>query len=88
MARLSYGGERYEKRSLQQRVRKRFEELQAMDEAEKRIPWHIVNAAQSVEEVQADINKIVESTLQNVNNGAPLYKMFQEGVYQLPEPNK
>ena len=59
-----------------------------MDEAEKRIPWHIVNAAQSVEEVQADINKIVESTLQNVNNGAPLYKMFQEGVFQLPEPNK
>jgi dTMP kinase len=88
LAQLSYGGERYEKRSLQQRVRKRFEELQAMDEAEKRIPWHIVNAAQSVEEVQADINKIVESTLQNVNNGAPLYKMFQEGVYQLPEPNK
>lgn len=73
---------------MQQRVRKRFEELQAMDEAGKRIPWHIVNAAQSVEQVQADINKIVESTMQSVNNGAPLYKMFQEGVYQLPKPSK
>lgn len=73
---------------MQQRVRKRFEELQAMDETEKRIPWHIVNAAQSVEQVQADINKIVEATIQRVNNGAPLYKMFQEGMYQLPKPSK
>lgn len=82
-----YGGERYEKRLLQQRVRKKFEELQAIDDAGKRIPWHIVNAAQSVEEVQSDINKIVEATIQTVNDGAPLYKMFQEGEYQLPEPS-
>ena len=30
-------------------------ELQAMDEKEGRVPWHVVNAALSVGEVQEDI---------------------------------
>lgn len=79
-----YGGERYEKRDLQIRVRKRFAELQAMDEVEGRIPWNVIDASQSIDQVQKDINKVVEETLHRVNDGSPLCKMFQEGHYQLP----
>lgn len=83
-----YGGERYEKRDLQMRVRQRFAELQLMDEKDKIVPWHIVNAAQSIDEVQADINRIVEETIQRVSEeGQPLNKMFQPGDYMLPTPS-
>lgn len=37
-----YGGERYEKRDLQIRVRQRFAELQSLDEKAGRVPWHVV----------------------------------------------
>ena len=58
-----------------------------MDEAEGRIPWNVVDASQSIDQVQQDINKIVEETLQRVNDGTPLCKMFQEGHYELPSPS-
>mmetsp|Transcript_2799 Transcript_2799/g.4231 ORF Transcript_2799/g.4231 Transcript_2799/m.4231 type:complete len:250 (+) Transcript_2799:67-816(+) len=79
-----YGGERYEKRELQLRVRKRFAELQAMDEGEKTVPWHIIDASQAIDDVQRDINKVVEETIKRVEGGAPLRKMFQDGKYLLP----
>lgn len=63
-----YGGERYEKKEMQQRVRKRFSELQEMDEADGTIPWYIVDAAQSIDDVQKDINAIVESTIEKVQS--------------------
>ena len=53
---------------MQQTVRQRFRELQETDEADGQIPWHIVDAAQSIEEVQAEINAIVESTIEKVNS--------------------
>jgi hypothetical protein len=37
-----YGGERYEKRDLQIRVRQRFSELQSLDEKAGRVPWHVI----------------------------------------------
>ncbi len=49
------------------------------------VPWHIVDAAQTVEDVQADINKIVAETIEKVSNGAPLRRMFEEGEYDLPQ---
>mmetsp|Transcript_758 Transcript_758/g.1172 ORF Transcript_758/g.1172 Transcript_758/m.1172 type:complete len:235 (+) Transcript_758:106-810(+) len=78
-----YGGERYEKRDMQIRVRERFGELQQMDEKDGRVPWHIVNAAQSIEEVQKDINKIVEDTVKSVAQGKPLFNMWKEGEHQV-----
>lgn len=83
-----YGGERYEKRSLQLKVRNRFGELQDQDAKDQTVPWHVVNAAQSIDEVQGDINKIVEETLAQVSNGKPLHKMFQQGEYLLPVPTQ
>ena len=69
-------------------MRERFAELQAKDEEHKRVPWHIVDASNSVEEVQKDINAIVERTLEKVQKGSPLYQMFQDGEYTLSIPEK
>eukprot|EP00526_Cylindrotheca_closterium_P023180 CAMPEP_0113646230 /NCGR_PEP_ID=MMETSP0017_2-20120614/24410_1 /TAXON_ID=2856 /ORGANISM="Cylindrotheca closterium" /LENGTH=171 /DNA_ID=CAMNT_0000558093 /DNA_START=90 /DNA_END=602 /DNA_ORIENTATION=+ /assembly_acc=CAM_ASM_000147 len=63
-----FGDERYEQSDMQKQVRKQFDKLQKQDEADGRVPWYIVNAAQTVEEVQGDINKIVESTISSVQD--------------------
>lgn len=97
-SRGGYGGERYEKRDMQVRVRQRFSDLQKMDESalitnastteedvaksEARVPWHLVDAAQSVEAVESDIWAIVQATMQKVKVGKPVYKMWQEGTYE------
>jgi hypothetical protein len=80
----SYGGERYEKRDLQMRVRKRFAELQSIDEKHGRVPWHVVDASQSIEEVKEKLAGIVTDTIERVQSGesgAPLRRMFAEGNY-------
>jgi hypothetical protein len=55
---------------MQTRVRQRFTELQRQDEQEadkqRQVPWHIVNAARSIEQVQEEINEIVLSTLDHL----------------------
>jgi hypothetical protein len=63
-----YGGERYETRDLQARVRQRFAQLQAKDEQEGQVPWHVVNAARSMEEVEQEIQQIVARTIDMVQN--------------------
>lgn len=73
---------------MQIRVRQRFKELRAIDENEKRVLWYDVDASQTVEEVQKDINNIVGKTMKRVAEGAELSKMFGEGKYQLPDPSK
>ena len=78
----SYGGERYENRDLQVRVRERFGDLQALDAG--RVPWTVVDAAQSIEKVQADIWTIVQETMESVvATGKPLRSMWQEEPYDL-----
>jgi len=80
-----YGGERYEKRDLQIRVRKRFAELQSIDEKHGRVPWHVVDASQSIEEVTKKLVSIVTDTLERVQSEpAPLRRMWGEGEYELP----
>ena len=75
-----YGGERYEKRELQLRVRQRFAQLQAQDERLQTVPWHVVNAAQTIQEVQEEINtivlKTVESVQQEQQQGKPMPTMW------------
>jgi len=53
---------------MQQRVRKRFSQLQEMDESDGQIPWLLVNAAQSIEDVQKEINEIVEKVVKKVQS--------------------
>ncbi|KAL7539915.1 hypothetical protein ACHAWF_006540 [Thalassiosira exigua] len=83
-----YGGERYEKRDLQMRVRQRFAELQSTDEKDGRVPWHIVDASQTVEEVKEKLVSIVTDTLERVQSGrAPLRRMWEDGEYEMKVPN-
>ena len=53
---------------MQTRVRERFSELQTQDEQVGQVPWHVVNAAGTIEEVQQEINRIVEQTIDRVQN--------------------
>ena len=81
----SYGGERYEKKELQIRVRQRFAELQSIDEEQGRVPWHVVDASLSIDEVKAQIAKIATDTIERVQSeSAPLCRMWGEGEYELP----
>lgn len=70
---------------MQIRVRQRFAELQAMDEKQGRVPWHIIDASKTVEEVTADIVGVVNATLKRVTEGAPVNKMWDDGEYELPK---
>lgn len=61
---------------MQVRVRERFDELQNMDQRDGRIPWKIIDAAQSVEDVEKDIEDVVQETVELVENGKPLEKLW------------
>ena len=65
---------------MQIRVKERFTELRQGDDV---VPWHVVNAAQAIEQVQADILAIVEDTVKQVQDGKPLPKLWMEGDYPL-----
>mmetsp|Transcript_874 Transcript_874/g.1526 ORF Transcript_874/g.1526 Transcript_874/m.1526 type:complete len:89 (-) Transcript_874:169-435(-) len=67
------------------RVRQRFGELQSIDEKQGRVPWHVVDASQSIEEVKEKLVSIVADTLERVQReSAPLPRMWGEGEYELP----
>ncbi|GKY91487.1 hypothetical protein MPSEU_000120900 [Mayamaea pseudoterrestris] len=88
-----YGNERYEQRDMQLRVRKRFHELQNMDapatdsvaDNSTSIPWYTIAAAQSMDQVEEEIYKAVQTTLSEVQQGKPLGKMWEHGAYDLNE---
>jgi hypothetical protein len=71
---------------MQIRVRERFGALQKLDE--DRIPWEIVDASQSIEEVEEDIWIIASETLERIEeHGKPLAKMWEGGCYDLAIPS-
>jgi dTMP kinase len=80
-----YGGERYEKRDLQLRVRGRFDELKEADDG--KINWHMIDAAQSMEAVTTDILSVVEKVIKEVEEGKPLQKLWSadDAVYDLKQ---
>lgn len=70
---------------MQIRVRKRFAELQALDEKQGRVSWHVVDASQSIEDVTKELVKIVNETVERVGKGpSPLRRMWEGGEYELP----
>ena len=68
------------------------------NEKQGRVPWHIVDASKTIEEVQKDIWGIVENTIERVEGSrdvdadgeevsakyCPLNRMWEEGEYKLP----
>ena len=64
---------------MQIRVREKFRQLQAVDEEQGNVPWYVVNAAQSIEDVQNEINAIVDKTVQHVQTtNKPLGQLWKE----------
>jgi len=71
---------------MQIRVRKRFADLQALEDSVNGTPWYMINAQQSAERVHSDIQQVVQTTIDQVNSGAPLRKLWLEGThYELPD---
>ncbi|KAL7563094.1 hypothetical protein ACA910_022586 [Epithemia clementina (nom. ined.)] len=95
-----YGEERYEQRDMQIRVRKRFAQLQRLDEESTkqhtskgpRVPtWYVIDAAQSMEQVHNQIWDAVQTTLSSLSfeedglTDQPLVKLWEQGVFTLSE---
>ena len=72
-----FGNERYEKIDFQMKVREKFMDLKAADEAANLVPWYVINAHNSIEEISSEINVIVDETIKAVSN-KPIPKLFTE----------
>jgi len=56
-----FGAERYEKKDFQEKVRESFLRLKAKDMGcAGAAPWHVINAAQSIDDLHAQIKALVE----------------------------
>lgn len=62
-ARGQFGEERYEKVEFQKSVRESFMRLHAADITTASIPWHILDARKSIDELHAEIMTIAHSTI-------------------------
>jgi dTMP kinase len=64
----NFGEERYEKEAFQRTVRQRFQQLMETDNSN--VPWKIIDAARTIEEVEIDVHKHTEETLTRISDGA------------------
>jgi hypothetical protein len=63
---------------MQTRVRQRFSQLQSQDDREGKVPWYVINAAATIDEVQGDINEVVQKTIDKVQKeNQPLHVLWQ-----------
>ena len=68
-------------------MRQRFAELQSIDEKQGRVPWHVVDASQTIEEVKEKLAGIVTDTIKRVQSeSAPVRRMWGEGEYEIATP--
>lgn len=68
MQRGNFGEERYEKVDFQKKVRDQFMKLKEEDEVAGTLPWHVVDATQTIEQVQAQIATIVDGVMASVGD--------------------
>jgi dTMP kinase len=62
----NFGEERYERIDFQKKVREQFMQLKAEDESSGAVDWHVVDARQSIEDIQRQIAAIVEGVVASV----------------------
>lgn len=43
-------------------------QLKSEDESEGNIPWHVLDARKSIEDIQAEIQSIVDKTMESVGD--------------------
>ena len=71
----AFGEERYEKIDFQNKVRDQFMALKTSDEAAGAVPWHTVDAAQSIEDIKVQIQAIADATMEKVKT-EPIKPLF------------
>ncbi len=64
----NFGEERYEKIDFQLKVRERFMALKSEDESEGNIPWHVIDARQSIGDIHQQIKEIADKTVETVGD--------------------
>jgi dTMP kinase len=64
----NFGEERYEKIDFQKKVREKFRALEEQDTVDGLVPWHVLDAAQSIEAIHAQIKVIAEETMKQSRN--------------------
>jgi dTMP kinase len=72
-----FGAERYEKIDFQVQVRKQFMQMKAHDEEKGLVPWHTIDARQSIEQIQKAIQDIADETMGRVGS-TDIRRLFQE----------
>eukprot|EP01033_Poteriospumella_lacustris_P014263 gene14263-10194_t len=70
-----FGEERYEKVEFQKAVREKFMNLRETDEAEANVPWFVLDARKSIDELHAEIRSIADAVVTQ-NEGAPVKKLW------------
>lgn len=75
MQRGNFGEERYEKIDFQKKVREQFMLLKSEDKESAAVDWHVVNAAQSIDEVHNEIVGIVDRVLSSLGD-KPVGKLW------------
>lgn len=71
----NFGEERYEKIDFQLKVRTKFMAMKAADEAKGLVPWHTIDASQSIEVIQQQIQRIADECMQNAS-GTEIKQLF------------
>lgn len=71
----NYGEERYEKIDFQVKVREQFMLLKKQDEESERLPWHVVDASQSIETIRDIIRDIADQTIERVK-ATPIKRLW------------
>ena len=71
----AFGEERYEKIDFQIKVRNQFLQLKAEDEASANVPWHVLDARKTIEELQAEI-KVIADRVITESKEKPITKLW------------
>lgn len=70
-----FGEERYEKVEFQKTVRDKFFTLQQKDEEQRSIPWYVLDARKSIDELHQEISTIADEIIAQ-NNALPIKKLW------------
>lgn len=70
-----FGEERYERIDFQKAVRGKFMQLQAKDAEDGAIPWFVLDARKSIEDLHAEITAIANDVVLK-SEGSPIKKLW------------
>lgn len=69
-----FGEERYETEKFQRDVRQKFKEIMGSEDGN--VPWHVVDAARTIEEVEADVQRLALETVSKIGEDEPIKQLW------------